>query len=97
MSSSKVKPLGNHVLVKREEAKASKGGILLPETAQEKPGQGKILAVGPGKEDEKGRISPMSVKVGDHVLFSSYAGTEFKTDEEEYLILPEEDILGVIA
>jgi len=97
MTSSKVKPLGNRVLVKREEAKASKGGILLPEAAQEKPRQGEILAVGPGKEDEKGHLTPMSVKVGDQILFSSYAGTEFKTDEEEYLILSEEDILGVIA
>lgn len=97
MTSSKVKPLGNRVLIKREEAKASKGGILLPEAAQEKPRQGKILAVGPGKEDEKGNLTPMSVKVGELILFSSYAGTEFKTDEEEYLILSEEDILGVIA
>ena len=97
MTSSKVKPLGNRVLVKRKEAKASKGGILLPEAAQEKPKEGEILEVGPGKQNENGHVAAMSVKVGDHVLFSSYAGTEFKTEEEDYLILTEDEILGVIA
>lgn len=94
-----IKPLGNRVLVKRSEVKMSRGGILLPETAQEKPRQGEVVAVGPGKLDDKGNLKALSVNVGDLVLFSSYAGTEVKTDEEEgdYLILSEDDILGVLA
>ena len=94
-----IKPLGNRVLVKRSEVKMSRGGILLPETAQEKPRQGEGVAVGPGKLDDKGNLKALSVNVGDLVLFSSYAGTEVKTDEEEgdYLILSEDDILGVLA
>ncbi len=74
-----IKPLGNRVLVKRSESKLSKGGILLPETAQEKPRQGEVVAVGPGKIDEKGNIKALELHVGDTVLFSSYAGTEVKT------------------
>lgn len=96
-----IKPLGNRVLVKRSQMKVSKGGILLPETAQEKPKQGEVVAVGPGKLDEKGELKKMSVEVGNCVLFSSYAGTEVKTqkeeDEAEYLILSEDDILGVLV
>lgn len=94
-----IRPLGNRVLVKRSEPKTSKGGILLPESAKEKPRQGEILAVGPGKLDEKGHLKPLSVQVGDVVLFSSYAGTEVKTDndaEDNYLILSEDDILGIL-
>ena len=94
----KIKPLGNRVLVKRSEAKASKGGILLPDSAQEKPKQGEVMAVGPGKMDEEGKVQPMNVRVGDKVLFSSYGGSEVKMENEnEYLILTEEDILGVLA
>ena len=94
-----IRPLGNRVLVKRSEAKLSKGGILLPETAQEKPKQGEVIAIGPGKLDDKGNPQPLTVQVGDVVLFSSYAGTEVKTTDEEgdYLILSEDDILGVLA
>ena len=94
-----IKPLGDRVLVKRSEVKMSKGGILLPETAQEKPRQGEVVAVGPGKFDEKGELKTMNVKVGDTVLFSSYAGTEVKTEhgEAEFLIMSEEDILGVLV
>lgn len=96
-----VKPLGKRVLIKRAKATASKGGILLPDSAQEKPKEGKVLAVGPGKRDEKGQLEPVNVKVGDCVLYSSYAGTEVKnvkTEEEgeEFLIISEDDILGVI-
>jgi chaperonin GroES len=95
----KLKPLGNRVLIQRSKAKATKGGILLPDTAQEKPKEGKVVAVGPGKMDEKGNLEAISVKVGDTVLFSSYAGTEVKSNEsdEEYLILAEDDILGILA
>ncbi|MBS0604840.1 MAG: co-chaperone GroES [Verrucomicrobia bacterium] len=94
-----IKPLGNRVLVKRSEIKMSKGGILLPETAQEKPRQGEVVAVGPGKLDDKGVLKALELRVGDTVLFSSYAGTEVKTedDQAEYLIMSEDDILGVLA
>ena len=99
MSVKKIKPLGSRLLVKRSQAKTSKGGILLPETAKEKPKQGEVVAVGPGKMDEEGRMQPMHVCVGDQVLFTNYAGTEVKTDEAdaEYLLLSEEDILGVLS
>ncbi len=95
----KIKPLLNRVLVKRSKAQTTKGGIILPDTAQEKPKEGVIVAAGPGARDEEGEVRPLTVKVGDKVLFSSYAGTEVKNmdAEEEYLILSEEDILGVIA
>lgn len=96
MPEKKIKPLGNRIVVKRQEAKTTKGGILLPESAQEKPRQGKVLAVGPGKMDEKGKVTPMDVKVGDEILFSSYSGTEYKADENEVLILSEEDVLAVL-
>lgn len=99
MSVKKIKPLGSRVLVKRSQAKTSKGGILLPETAKEKPKQGEVIAVGPGKMDEDGQMQTMHVRVGDQVLFTNYAGTEVKTDEAdaEYLLLSEEDILGVLS
>ena len=96
MSAKKIKPLGNRIVVQRQEAKTTKGGIILPETAQEKPRQGKVIAVGPGKTDDKGRPCAMDVKVGDEVLFSSYGGTEYKSDETNFLILSEEDILAVL-
>lgn len=94
-----IKPLGNRVLVKRSEIKMSKGGILLPETAQEKPRQGEVIAVGPGKMDEKGNVKAPELNVGDIVLFSSYAGTEVKTEDgqEDFLIMSEDDIFGVLA
>jgi chaperonin GroES len=94
-----IKPLGDRVLVKRSKVSVSKGGILLPETAKEKPRQGEVVAVGPGKTDEKGHVKTMNVQVGDTVLFSSYAGTEVKTesDQEDFLIMSEEDIFGVLV
>ena len=97
--TTQIRPLGNRVLVKRVQAKTSKGGILLPDSAQEKPKEGEVLAVGPGKTDENGKILEMTLKVGDRVLFSSYAGTEIKTDESEteLLIMSEEDIFGVLS
>jgi len=95
--SKKIKPLGNRLVVKRKEAKTTKGGILLPETAQEKPRQGEVIAVGPGKADDKGRLQALDVKVGDEILFSSYSGTEYKADDIEYLILSEEDVLAVLG
>jgi chaperonin GroES len=99
MSAKNIKPLGNRVLVKRSSSKTTKGGIILPETAQEKPRQGEVVAVGPGKHDDKGELQEMNVRVGDTILFSSYAGTEVKKeqDEAEYLIMSEDDILGVLV
>lgn len=95
----KLKPLGNRILIKRFKAKTTKGGILLPEAAQEKPKEGEVIAVGPGKSDEHGVKEFINVKVGDRVLFSSYSGTEVKNQdgEEEYLILSEDDILGILV
>ena len=94
MTLKNVKPLGNRILVQRSLAKTTKGGILLPDSAQEKPRQGTVLAVGPGKADDHGKIHPLDVKVGDQVLFSSYSGTEYK---EDTMILSEEDILAVLV
>lgn len=95
--SKQIKPLGNRLVVKRLIAQATKGGILLPETAQEKPKQGTVVAVGPGKTDDKGATRALDVRVGDEVLFSSYSGTEYTSDETEYLILSEDDVLGVLG
>jgi chaperonin GroES len=93
----KVKPLGNKVLVQRLEAEErTKGGIVLPDSAKEKPREGKIVSIGKGKIADDGKTIPMFVKEGDKILFQSYAGTEIKIDGEEYLILAEEDILAII-
>ncbi len=91
----KIKPLGERVVIKplpKEEV--SKGGIVIPDTAKEKPQEGEIIAVGPGKLSEEGKRVAMEVKVGDKVIYSKYAGTEFKLDDEEVVILRESDILG---
>ncbi len=93
----KIRPLGNRLLVQRSKAQTSKGGILLPDSAQERPREGQVIAVGPGKTSENGQLEPIAVKVGDRVLFGSYAGTEVKQNDEEYLILSEEDILGILS
>lgn len=93
----KVKPLGDKVLVKRlEPQQKTKGGILLPDSAQEKPKEAEVIAVGTGKVNDKGERTPISVKVGDKIIFTSYAGTEIKVDGEDLLIMREEDILAVI-
>lgn len=93
-----IKPLGNRVLIKRSKAPTSKGGIILPDSAKEKPREGVVVAVGPGKLDEEGKLTQMNVKPGDAVLFTSYAGTEVQSqDDEDYLIMTEEDLLGVLA
>lgn len=97
---SKIKPLNNRILVKRAQAQTTKGGIILPDTAQEKPKEGTVLAVGPGVRDEEGTLHPLTVQVGDRVLFSSYAGTEVKnldTEDNDFLILSEDDVLGVLS
>jgi len=93
-----VKPLGDRVLVERlEEEQKSAGGILIPDNAKEKPVRGVVLAVGPGKAGDDGKVRPMNVKVGDKVLFGKYAGTEVKVDNTELLVMREDDIIGVLA
>jgi chaperonin GroES len=93
----KIRPLNDRLLVKRleEEAKTS-GGIIIPDSAKEKPAEGEIVAVGPGKTNDKGERVALQVKEGDRVLFSKYGGTDVKLDGEDYLIMREDDILGVI-
>ena len=92
-----VKPLGDRVLVHPvEENEVKKGGIIIPDTAKEKPQEGKIVALGTGKRDDDGKLVPFTVKKGDRVLISRYGGTEIKIDGKDYLIMREEDILGVI-
>lgn len=93
----KIKPLGQNVLLRRLEAEEkTKGGIILPDTAKEKPKEGEVLALGEGELDKNGKRKDFQVKKGDRVIFSSYAGTEVKLDGEEFLILSEDDILGVV-
>jgi chaperonin GroES len=93
----KVKPLNDRLLVVRvDEEQKTKGGIIIPDTAKEKPMEGKVVAAGPGKRDEKGHRVPLDIKAGDRVLFSKYAGTEIKIDDVEHLFMREDDILGVI-
>jgi len=93
----KVKPLNDRVLVVRvEEEQKTKGGIIIPDTAKEKPMEGEVVAVGSGKRDEKGKRVPLDIKAGDRVLFSKYAGTEIKIDGVEHLFMREDDILGVL-
>lgn len=94
----KVKPLGDRVVIEPSEGQEkTKGGIVLPDTAKEKPQEGKVVAVGTGKKTEEGKIIPLSVKVGDKVLYGKYSGTEITVDGEEYLIVKEEDILAIVG
>ncbi len=93
----KVKPLADRVLVRRiEEEEVKVGGIIIPDTAKEKPQKGEVVAVGPGRVDDSGKRIPMEVKVGDRIIFSKYAGSEVKIEGEEYLIMREDDILAII-
>src|SRR6187455_713309 len=93
----KVRPLHDRIIVQRlEEEEQRIGGIIIPDAAKEKPQQGKVIAVGKGKIEKDGKVTPLDVKAGDTVLFGKYAGQEIKVDGEEYLIMREEEILGVI-
>lgn len=93
----KVRPLADRILVKREEADETvRGGIIIPDTAKEKPQQGKVIAVGPGRLDEDGKRIPLEVKKGDRILMGKYSGTEVKIDGDEHLIMREDDVLAVI-
>jgi chaperonin GroES len=93
----KIRPLHDRILVKRiEEGEVRKGGIIIPDTAKEKPQEGKVIAVGNGKVGDDGKKIPLDVKAGDKILFGKYSGSEVKLDDEEYLILREEDVLAII-
>jgi chaperonin GroES len=92
-----IRPLQDRVIVQRvEEEEKTKGGIIIPDTAKEKPQEGKVVAVGKGKVNDEGKITPLDVKAGDRILFGKYSGTEVKWNGEEYLIMREDDILGVL-
>ncbi len=94
----KIKPLHDNILVQRiEETERTKGGIYIPDSAKEKPAEGKVVAVGSGRVDDKGKIKPLDVKAGDRILFAKYAGTEVSVGGEDYLIMREEDVLALIA
>jgi len=93
----KLRPLQDRILVQRvEEEKTTKGGIIIPDTAKEKPAEGKVISVGKGKVSEDGKLIPLDIKKGDRILFGKYSGTEVKIEGEEYLIMREDDVLGVI-
>lgn len=94
----KFKPLHDRVLVEREESdEKSAGGIIIPDTAKEKPMQGKIIAVGSGSKDDQGKVTPLDVKAGDTVLFGKWSGTEIKLDGTDYIIMKESDIMGIVG
>src|SRR5438270_4797359 len=98
MAKTKFRPLHDRVVVRRIEAEEkTKGGIIIPDTAKEKPQEGEIVAVGPGGRDEAGKLIPIDVKAGDRILFGKWSGTEVKIDGEEYLIMKESDIMGVLV
>jgi chaperonin GroES len=98
MAKSNFRPLHDRVVVKRIEAETkTKGGIIIPDTAKEKPQEGQVVAVGPGGRDESGKLIPIDVKAGDRVLFGKWSGTEIKLDGEELLIMKESDIMGVVG
>ena len=93
----KIQPLGDRLIVKAVEPKeVKKGGIIIPDTTKEKPQEGEVLAVGKGKVADDGKLIPMEVKAGDRVLYGKYSGTEIKINDEEYLIMREEDVLGIV-
>jgi len=93
-----VQPLGDRVLVRRlEEEEVQRGGIIIPDTATEKPQQGEVVAAGPGRVGDGGERVALEVKVGDKILFGKYSGTEVKLDDDEYLMMREEDILGIVS
>ena len=95
--ATKLTPLHDRILIKRiEEGETVRGGIIIPDTAKEKPQEGEVIAVGKGKSNEEGKVRPLDVKAGDRILFGKYSGTEIKIDGEELLIMREEEILGVL-
>ena len=96
--ATKLTPLHDRILVRRiEEGETVRGGIIIPDTAKEKPQEGEVIAVGKGKKNEEGKVFPLDVEEGDRILFGKYAGTEIKIDGEEFLIMREEEVLGVLS
>ncbi|HEU5402526.1 MAG TPA: co-chaperone GroES [Terriglobales bacterium] len=96
--STKLTPLHDRIVVRRvEEAETTRGGIIIPDTAKDKPQEGEVIAVGPGKSNDEGKVFPLQVKSGDRILFGKYAGTEIKIDGEDFLIMREEEVLGVLT
>ena len=94
----KFRPLGDRVLVKRvEEESKTKGGIIIPDTAKEKPQEGEVVAVGPGARDDSGKVQPLELKAGDKILFGKWSGTEVKIDGQDLLIMKESDIMGIVG
>ena len=97
MAKLKFRPLHDRVVVRRIDAEEkTKGGIIIPDTAKEKPQEGKVIAVGPGGRDDAGKLTPLDVKAGDRVLFGKWSGTEIKLDGQDYLIMKESDIMGIV-
>ncbi|MBM4437210.1 MAG: co-chaperone GroES [Actinobacteria bacterium] len=97
-TATKVRPLGDRVVIKpQEREEVTKSGLVLPDTAKEKPQQGKVIAVGPGRVTDNGEKVPLEIKSGDTVLYAKYAGTEVKLDDEDYLIISERDVLAVVS
>jgi chaperonin GroES len=97
MAANKFTPLHDRILVERlEESETVRGGIIIPDSAKEKPQQGKVISVGKGKSNDEGKVFPLDVKAGDTVLFGKYSGTEIKLDGEDYLIMREEEVLGIL-
>ena len=93
-----IKPLGDRVLIKpSEEKERTKGGIVIPDTAKEKPHEGKVIAVGEGKKNDDGKLIPLILKVGDKVLYGKYSGTEITVNEEDYLIMREDDVVAILS
>src|SRR6188472_1825394 len=98
MAKTKFRPLHDRVVVRRIQAdEKTKGGIIIPDTAKEKPSQGEVVAVGPGGRDETGKLTPIDVKVGDKVLFGKWSGTEIKLDGQDLLVMKESDLMGIVG
>jgi chaperonin GroES len=96
--STKLTPLHDRIVIRRvEEAETSRGGIIIPDSAKDKPQEGEVIAVGKGKSNEEGKVHPLEVKAGDRILFGKYAGTEIKIDGEDFLIMREEEVLGILS
>ncbi|MFA5140548.1 MAG: co-chaperone GroES [Elusimicrobiota bacterium] len=97
LSKVKVEPLGDRVLVQPlEQKEMKKGGIIIPDTAKEKPQEGKVISTGKGKVTDEGKVLPMDVKAGDRILYGKYSGTEIKIDDQDYIIMHQDDILGIL-
>jgi len=95
---AKLTPLHDRILVRRvEEAETTRGGIIIPDTAKDKPQEGEVIAVGKGKSNDEGKVFPLAVKEGDRILFGKYAGTEIKIDGEDFVIMREEEVLGILS